>query len=179
MSDLRTRCTRVTCAGALSAALAVAAPFAGSPFADAGKAAAAGSSSGSSDSTGSVPIYLPVPTPHRLDRARRVDDPDRQAVPLGVAPDRTPGTAPDWCSGRSTPQASNCPGPASNRRRSATRSRSTPSPPGDIIIFGRDAGHVGIYAGGGRLFNAYTTGKPIGFTKVKDMGPIKTIRRFG
>ena len=52
--------------------------------------------------------------------------------------------------------------------------------PGDIIIFGRDAGHVGIYAGAGRVFNAYgPNGVPIGFTKLKDMGYIKTIRRFG
>lgn len=178
MSVLRTRCARVTCAVAFSAALSVAAPFVGSPFADAGRAAAAGSSSGSSDSTGSVPIYLPIPTPTGL-------------AALGASmtqigkPYRWGGTGPhSWdCSGLVQwafhTAGVKLPRTSQQQARVGNAIPFSALAPGDIIIFGRDAGHVGIYAGGGRLFNAYTTGKPIGFTKVKDMGPIKTIRRFG
>ncbi|MBY4575339.1 hydrolase Nlp/P60 [Gordonia paraffinivorans] len=182
MSVLRTRTRRVTCAVALSAALSVGVPFIGTPFTDTGQAAAAGSSSGSSsgssDTTGSVPIHLPIPTPEGI-------------TALGAAmtqigkPYRWGGTGPhSWdCSGL-VQWAFSVAGVKLPRtsQQQAKVGHAIPFyalAPGDIIIFRRDAGHVGIYAGGGRVFNAYGTGVPVGFTKLKDFGYIKTIRRLG
>ncbi|MFW0789518.1 C40 family peptidase [Gordonia sp. CPCC 205333] len=52
--------------------------------------------------------------------------------------------------------------------------------PGDVIVFYRNASHIGIYAGFGQVFNAYgPNGVPIGFQPLAKMPPIKTIRRFG
>ncbi|OYD68462.1 NlpC/P60 family protein [Rhodococcus sp. OK302] len=48
---------------------------------------------------------------------------------------------------------------------------------GDIITFYPGATHVGIYAGGGMVFNAYGTGVPTGLTPLADL-PINNIRRF-
>jgi len=51
--------------------------------------------------------------------------------------------------------------------------------PGDIITMDTDvlAGHVGIYAGNGMVFNAYGTGVPTGLRPLSDF-TIHNIRRF-
>lgn len=49
--------------------------------------------------------------------------------------------------------------------------------PGDIITFYPEATHVGIYAGGGMVFNAYGVGVPTGLTPLSKL-PINNIRRF-
>lgn len=52
--------------------------------------------------------------------------------------------------------------------------------PGDVIVFYRNASHIGIYAGFGQVFNAAgPNGVPIGFNALNRMPPIKTIRRYG
>ncbi|WP_137725351.1 NlpC/P60 family protein [Prescottella subtropica] len=51
--------------------------------------------------------------------------------------------------------------------------------PGDVVTMDTDenAGHVGIYAGGGMVFNAYGDGVPIGLTPLSDFD-IHNIRRY-
>ena len=175
MSVSMTRARRVTCTIALTAALSVGVPLAGSPLLDTGHAAAAGSS----DSSGSVPIYLPVPTTVGLNALGA-------AITQIGKPYKWAGVGPhSWdCSGlvRWAFYTTGVHLPRTSQQQ-AKVGHAIPFralAPGDIIIFGRDAGHVGIYAGAGRVFNAYgPNGVPIGFTKLKDMGYIKTIRRFG
>nr|WP_245671568.1 NlpC/P60 family protein [Nocardia amamiensis] len=49
--------------------------------------------------------------------------------------------------------------------------------PGDVVVLNRDGSHVGIYAGGGQVLNAYGSGVPVGFTPLKQFD-IYAIRRF-
>ncbi|GED96818.1 hypothetical protein nbrc107697_08570 [Gordonia crocea] len=52
--------------------------------------------------------------------------------------------------------------------------------PGDVIVFYRNASHIGIYAGGGQVFHAGgPNGRPIKFQPLNTMPRIKTIRRYG
>lgn len=49
--------------------------------------------------------------------------------------------------------------------------------PGDVVVLNRDGSHVGIYAGFGKLFNAYDWGVPVGLSPLDEFD-IFTIRRF-
>jgi len=139
----------------------------------------ASADTGSSGSSGSVEIYLPISTPAGL-----------QALSAAMTqigkPYKWGGVGPNsWdCSGLvqwafrtagvSLPRVS---------QQQAKVGRAIPVSalaPGDIIIFYRDASHVGIYAGAGQVFNAYgPNGVPIGFTPLSGFSYIKTVRRFG
>nr|WP_051989702.1 NlpC/P60 family protein [Gordonia soli] len=134
---------------------------------------------GSSGSSGSVEIFLPVPTPAGLGALSA-------AMTQIGRPYKWGGTGPwSWdCSGLvqwafstvgiSLPRVS---------QQQAKVGHAIPLSalaPGDIIVFYRDASHVGIYAGLGMVFNAYgPNGVPIGFTPLSHWSDIKTIRRFG
>ncbi|MBF6075053.1 C40 family peptidase [Nocardia beijingensis] len=48
---------------------------------------------------------------------------------------------------------------------------------GDVIVLNSDGSHVGIYAGNGRVLNAYGQGVPVGFTPLDEFD-IYAIRRF-
>ncbi|MEU6584777.1 NlpC/P60 family protein [Nocardia sp. NPDC046763] len=48
---------------------------------------------------------------------------------------------------------------------------------GDVVVLNNDASHVGIYAGGGKVLNAYDWGVPVGLTPLSQFD-IYTIRRF-
>lgn len=50
--------------------------------------------------------------------------------------------------------------------------------PGDVIVFNRDASHIGIYAGFGQVFNAHSPGVPTGLTPLSYWDHIYDIRRF-
>lgn len=50
--------------------------------------------------------------------------------------------------------------------------------PGDVITFRDAADHVGIYAGGGLVFNAYDESVPIGLTPLAELPPIHNVQRF-
>ena len=146
--------------------------------ADPGSSGSLGSS-GSAGSSGSSDIYLPIPTGAGL-KARSA------AVTQIGKPYKWGGTGPNswdysglvrWAfstAGVSLPRVS---------QQQAKVGRAIPVSalaPGDIIIFYRDASHVGIYAGAGQVFNAYgPNGVPIGFTPLSSFSYIKTVRRFG
>lgn len=146
--------------------------------ADPGSSGSSGSS-GSAGSSGSSDIYLPIPTGVGLKALS-------SAVTQMGKPYKWGGTGPNsWdCSGLvqwafrtagvSLPRVS---------QQQAKVGRAIPVSalaPGDIIIFYRDASHVGIYAGAGQVFNAYgPNGVPIGFTPLSGFSYIKTVRRFG
>ncbi|WP_280245944.1 C40 family peptidase [Nocardia abscessus] len=49
--------------------------------------------------------------------------------------------------------------------------------PGDVVVLNSDGSHVGIYAGGGQVLNAYGRGVPVGFTPLTEFD-IYAIRRF-
>ncbi|MGW4370886.1 NlpC/P60 family protein [Nocardia takedensis] len=49
--------------------------------------------------------------------------------------------------------------------------------PGDVIVLNNDGSHVGIYAGGGQVLNAFDWGVPVGLTPLS-YWDIYTIRRF-
>ncbi|GAA5058889.1 C40 family peptidase [Nocardia callitridis] len=49
--------------------------------------------------------------------------------------------------------------------------------PGDVVVLHRDGSHVGIYAGGGQIFNAYDWGVPVGLSPLSQF-EIFSIRRF-
>ena len=48
---------------------------------------------------------------------------------------------------------------------------------GDVIVLNSDGSHVGIYAGGGQVLNAFDWGVPVGLTPLSYFD-IYTIRRF-
>lgn len=134
---------------------------------------------GSSGSSGSVEIYLPVPTPAGM-----------QALTAAMTqvgrPYQWGGTGPwSWdCSGLMQWAFSTAgirlPRTSQEQARVGHAIPLSALAPGDIIIFYRDASHVGIYAGFGQVFNAYgPNGAPIGFTPLNHWSYIKTIRRLG
>ncbi|MEV0030961.1 NlpC/P60 family protein [Nocardia sp. NPDC050793] len=49
--------------------------------------------------------------------------------------------------------------------------------PGDVVVLNNDGSHVGIYAGSGKVFNAYGRGVPVGFTPLRQFA-IYAVRRF-
>ncbi|WP_280250258.1 NlpC/P60 family protein [Nocardia abscessus] len=49
--------------------------------------------------------------------------------------------------------------------------------PGDVVVLNSDGSHVGLYAGGGQVLNAYDWGVPVGFTPLSEFD-IYAIRRF-
>lgn len=143
-----------------------------------GSAGSSGSSgsSGSAGSSGSSDLVLPVPTTEGL----------------GALAAAFVQTGKPYLWGGVGPNAFDCSGlvqwayrtvgvtlPRTSQQM-AHVGRSVPLSmmmPGDIIIFHKDASHVGIYAGFGQVFNAYGNGVPIGLTPLTAMPPIKTIRR--
>lgn len=44
---------------------------------------------------------------------------------------------------------------------------------GDLVFFGSPAHHVGIYAGGGKMYDAPRTGKTTGLHKVWSQGHLR------
>ncbi|TQF05766.1 hypothetical protein E6W39_30445 [Kitasatospora acidiphila] len=49
--------------------------------------------------------------------------------------------------------------------------------PGDLVIYGADAHHVGMYIGNGKVVHAPHTGDVVRIADAASIGPIKTIRR--
>lgn len=50
--------------------------------------------------------------------------------------------------------------------------------PGDVIVFYRDASHVGIYAGAGEVIHASTYGRPVAEVPIDAAGPYRAARRL-
>lgn len=173
MPSLRSRLAATACAALIGATgAAVGAPIiAGAPVASA--------DTGSSGSSGSVEIYLPIPTPAGL-----------QALSAAMTqigkPYKWGGVGPNsWdCSGLVQwafgTAGIRLPRVSQQQARVGHAIPMSALAPGDAIVFWRDASHIGIYAGFGQVFNAFgPNGVPIGFTPLDRMPPIKTIRRFG
>ncbi|MFW0787026.1 NlpC/P60 family protein [Gordonia sp. CPCC 206044] len=136
-----------------------------------------GSSSGSG--SGSADIYLPVSTPAGVQALSAA------STQLGK-PYKWGGTGPNsWdCSGlvqwAFATAGIRLPRTSQQQAHVGHAIPSWALAPGDIIIFWRDASHVGIYAGFGQVLNAYgPNGVPIGFNALSQMPSIKTIRRLG
>lgn len=145
-----------------------------------GSSSSSGSSdSGSSGSSGSVDIFLPVSTPAAM-AALNV------AVTQIGKPYKWGGTGPNaWdCSGLIQwafgTVGINLPRVSQQQARVGKAIPLAALAPGDVIVFYRNAGHIGIYAGGGQVFHAGgPNGHPIKFQALNTMPPIKTIRRYG
>lgn len=168
MSSLRCRVAAIGAALVMATGVALAA---GEPTASA--------DTGSSGSSGSVEIYLPISTPAGL-----------QALSAAMTqmgkPYKWGGVGPNsWdCSGLVQwafgTAGIRLPRVSQQQARVGHAIPMSALAPGDAIVFWRDASHIGIYAGFGQVFNAYgPNGVPIGFTPLDRMPPIKTIRRFG
>ncbi|RPA02551.1 NlpC/P60 family protein [Gordonia sp. OPL2] len=167
MVSLRRRAVGVLCTACVAAGVSFTAT--GPVFAD----------TGSSGSSGSVEIYLPVPSPAGM-----------QALTAAMTqvgrPYQWGGTGPwAWdCSGliqwAFSTAGIRLPRTSQQQAKVGHAIPLSALAPGDIIVFYRDASHVGIYAGFGQVFNAYgPNGVPIGFTPLNHWSHIKTIRRFG
>ncbi|MFW0796675.1 NlpC/P60 family protein [Gordonia sp. CPCC 205515] len=173
MGSFRHRAAGLLCA----AAIAITAPLAPSAFADTGSAGS--SDNGSTGSSGSVEIFLPISTVAGMQALSA-------ASTQAGKPYKWGGVGPNsWdCSGL-VQWAFGTAGIRLPRvsQQQAKVGHAIPFgalAPGDIIIFWKDASHVGIYAGFGQVFNAYgPNGIPIGLTPLDRMPPIKTIRRIG
>ena len=50
--------------------------------------------------------------------------------------------------------------------------------PGDIVIYYRNASHVGIYTGGGEVIHASTYGRPVAEVPIDAAGPYRNARRL-
>ncbi|MGC4963120.1 C40 family peptidase [Gordonia sp. DT218] len=167
MQNLRRRVAGIACA----AGIAIGASFAAQP--------AALADTGSSGSSGSMEIYLPISTPAGVQALNA-------AVTQIGKPYKWGGTGPNsWdCSGlvqwAFRTAGIQLPRVSQQQARVGHAIPFGALAPGDIMIFWRDASHVGIYAGFGQVFNAYgPNGVPIGFTPLDRMPPLKTIRRLG
>lgn len=175
MMNLRRRAAGFICAASIAASASlVSVPVA---FADTGSAGS--SDNGSTGSSGSADIFLPVSTTAGMQALAAA------TTQLGK-PYKWGGTGPNsWdCSGL-VQWAFSTAGiwlPRTSQQQ-AKVGHAIPLwaiAPGDIIIFWRDASHVGIYAGFGQVLNAYgPNGVPIGFNALAAMPSIKTIRRIG
>ncbi|MEE4023441.1 NlpC/P60 family protein [Gordonia sp. PKS22-38] len=170
MFALRRRIVGAVCAAALATGVAIGSV--GPAVADTGSAGSAGSS-------GSADLHLPVPTPAGM-----------QALSAAMTqigrPYQWGGTGPwSWdCSGlvqwAFSTAGVKVPRVSQQQQYAGRAIPFSALAPGDIIIFYRDASHVGIYAGFGQVFNAYgPNGAPIGFTPLNHWSYIKTIRRLG
>lgn len=163
-------------AARLTAALAVTGSLAFGLATGVGEAAA---DTGSSGSSGSVEIYLPVSTPAGLQAltaaTTQINKPYKWG---GVGPN-------SWdCSGlvrwAFATAGIRLPRVSQDQAKVGHAIPFAALAPGDVIVFYRNASHIGIYAGFGLVFNAFgPNGVPIGFTPLASMPPIKTIRRFG
>ncbi|MXP23287.1 NlpC/P60 family protein [Gordonia sp. HNM0687] len=167
MQNIRCRLVGVLCALGLATGVGV------------GTAAEVAADTGSSGSSGSVEIYLPIPTPAGM-----------QALTAAMTqlgrPYEWGGTGPwSWdCSGLMQWAFSTAgirlPRTSQEQARVGHSIPLSALAPGDLIVFYRDASHIGIYAGFGQVFNAYgPNGAPIGFTPLNHWSHIKTIRRLG
>lgn len=167
MQNIRRRLVGVLCTLGLATGIGI------------GTAGEAIADTGSSGSSGSVEIYLPVPTPAGM-----------QALTAAMTqigrPYQWGGTGPwSWdCSGLMQWAFSTAgirlPRTSQEQARVGHAIPLSALAPGDLIVFYRDASHIGIYAGFGQVFNAYgPNGAPIGFTPLNHWSHIKTIRRLG
>ncbi|WP_415042563.1 C40 family peptidase [Gordonia sp. (in: high G+C Gram-positive bacteria)] len=134
---------------------------------------------GSSGSSGSVDVYLPVSTPAGM-------------AALNVAMTQI-GKPYKW--GANGPNAWDCsslvqfafrtvginlPRVSQQQAKVGKAIPIAALAPGDVIVFYRNAGHIGIYAGAGQVFHAGgPNGHPIKFQALNTMPPIKSIRRYG
>ncbi|MFT3899068.1 MAG: NlpC/P60 family protein [Gordonia sp. (in: high G+C Gram-positive bacteria)] len=159
--------------GALTAGAVVA------PHLTAGSSGSYGGGNGSSGSSGSLDVYLPVSTPAGMGALQ-------VAMTQIGKPYKWGATGPNaWdCSGliqwafRSV--GVNLPRVSQAQAKVGKAIPIAALAPGDVIIFYRNAGHIGIYAGGGQVFHAGgPNGRPIKFQALNTMPPIKSIRRYG
>ncbi|NLG54697.1 MAG: C40 family peptidase [Rhodococcus sp.] len=169
------RCAVLTCVATSSIGMALAAPALAQP-ADPppGVTAVNGSTSGSSN--GSSVIPLPIPTPTGLGAlAAAITQTGKPYVWGGIGPH-------GWdCSGLTQwafrQVGVNLPRTTWEQAVVGARIPLYALAPGDLIVLNRDASHIGIYAGGGQVFNAYGAGVPVGLTPLSHFF-IYDIRRF-
>lgn len=50
--------------------------------------------------------------------------------------------------------------------------------PGDVIVYYRNASHVGLYSGDGEVIHASTPGRPVAEVPIDAAGPYRGARRF-
>ena len=62
--------------------------------------------------------------------------------------------------------------------KSGTSVRYEDAQPGDLLFFGRDYHHVGIYAGNGMMVDAPSTGKKVGLHAVSGYDAVTAVRRI-
>nr|WP_245548412.1 NlpC/P60 family protein [Gordonia araii] len=141
--------------------------------------AGSSNSGGSSGSSGSVDIFLPVSTPAAM-AALNV------AITQVGKPYKWGGTGPNsWdCSGLLQwafgTVGVRIPRVSQQQARAGKAIPMSALAPGDVIVFYRNASHIGIYAGFGQVFHAGgPNGRPIRFQELRTMPPIKSIRRYG
>ncbi|MGV9818060.1 C40 family peptidase [Nocardia xishanensis] len=135
-----------------------------------------GSASGSGTGSASGSVALGVPSPRGL-------------AALAIAMTQT-GKPYEW--GATGPNSWDCSGLVQwafrmvgvNMPRTTWQQATAGAPvpvaamaPGDVVVLNNDGSHVGIYAGDGKIFNAYGRGVPVGFTPLRQFA-IYAVRRF-